>query len=271
MNSIQIFACDHRKNVKWDLPYVRFGGPESECAVKTDSNKIFDIEVNADETPKLFWIWKNIDQLGNPDVIGYCQYRRFFGALRTNLPVINISQDQFNPQFALTPLQQLQLISANQVDGILHPHFKVIDDGVNPYSYIWEQIYILEKEKNLQLRFQKKAFDILLERTPLDLKDPMRQSFEVKENYLCNIFTVKRDIFQRFGEVAFKAVEDLLEIMTKEERDELHPYWLAYLFERYTSCWYHALEISGKCKFLKIPLLTIDAGKHIQWKPKNEQ
>ena len=40
---------------------MRFGGPESSCAIKTDANKIFDIEVNADETPKLFWLWKNLD------------------------------------------------------------------------------------------------------------------------------------------------------------------------------------------------------------------
>ena len=109
---------------------------------------------------------------------------------------------------------------------------------------------------------------MLLEHTPSDLKDAMNKAFEVKENYLCNIFTVKREVFKWFGEVAFGATEDLLKIMSREERDELHPYWLAYLFERYTSCWYHALEIAGRCKFLKIPLLTIDAGKHIEWKGK---
>ena len=270
MNSIQIFACDHRHDVQWDLPYVRFGGPESSCAIKTDANKIFDIEVNADETPKLFWLWKNLDQLGNPDVVGYCQYRRFFSTVNVQLPVVDIPNKHFKREFALTPNQQLQFISQSGADGILHPHFKVVDNKTTPYKHIWEQIYILEKEKNLQLRFQKKAFDLLLQRTPDDLKDAMRQAFEVKENYLCNIFTVKREVFKQFGEVVFKAVEDLLKIMSREERDELHPYWLAYLFERYTSCWYHALEISGRCSFLKIPLMTVDAYKHIKWEPKNE-
>lgn len=93
----------------------------------------------------------------------------------------------------------------------------------------------------------------------------MIQAFEEKENYLCNIFTVKTIIFKEFGITAFKAVKDLLALMTTNERSKLHPYWLAYLFERYTSCWYHALEISGKYKFLKIPLLTINAHKHIEW------
>lgn len=269
MNSIQIFACDHRHDVQWDLPYVRFGGPESSCAIKTDANKIFDIEVNADETPKLFWLWKNLDQLGNPDVVGYCQYRRFFCSLTAQLPVIDIPREKLRREFALTPLQQLMLINQYNVDGILHPHFKVIDDRKTPYTYIWEQIYILTKEDMLQMKLQRKAFELLLEHTPSNLKDAMNKAFKVKENYLCNIFTVKSKLFKEFGEVAFKVIEDLLKSMTVEERLELHPYWLAYIFERYTSCWYHALEISGKCRFLKIPLLTIDAGKHIRWKGKD--
>lgn len=269
--SIQIFACDHRKNVQWDLPYIRFGGPESDCALKIDANKIFGIEVNADETPKIFWLWKNLSQFGDPDVIGYCQYRRFFGAVDASLPIIDIPRETLRREFALTPLQQLTLINTHDVDGIMHPHFKVIDEQKTPYKYIWEQMYILTKQDMLQLKLQKKAFDMLLEHTPSNLKDAMAKAFEVKENYLCNIFTVKSELFKEFGEVAFKAVEDLLKSMTDEEKLELHPYWLAYLFERYTSCWYHALEISRRCKFLKMPLLTIDASKHIEWKGKSQQ
>ena len=264
-DSIQIFACDHRKNVDWCLPYIRFGGPESDCAIKTNANKIFDIDVNADETPKLFWLWKNIKELGMPDVIGYCQYRRFFTSLQTNSPLINIKEQEFNTNYALQPLQQLNAMKLEHADGILHPHFKVIQDSVE-YKYIWDQIFILEGEKNLQKKYQKKAFELLLLYTPADLKDAMQKSFEIKENYLCNIFTVKTQLFIQFGYAAFIALKELLNTMTIDEKQALHPYWLAYLFERYTSCWYHALELSGKYKFLKIPLLTIDAGKHIQWK-----
>lgn len=65
-----VFACDHRHNAKWDLPYVRFGGEESDCAVRC-KNEICGLSVNADEAPKIYWLWKNIDELG-ADVIGYC-------------------------------------------------------------------------------------------------------------------------------------------------------------------------------------------------------
>lgn len=269
MNQIQIFACDHRKNVNWELPYVRFGGPESECAIKTE-NKIFDIDVNADETPKIFWLWKNLNQLGSPDYIGYCQYRRFFSSINTSLPVINISNQEFNIKYLLTPIQQLSIINENNVDGILHPHFKVINENLIPYTYIWEQIYILTQEKMLNIKYQKLAFDILYDNTPSELKHFIKLSFKIKENYLCNIFTVKRDLFNMFGNIAFSSIKKLLTIISQDEKNKSHPYWLAYLFERYMSCFYHALELSNKYKFIKIPLLTIDAHKHIKWEVPND-
>ena len=153
--SIQIFACDHRKNVQWDLPYIRFGGPESDCAIKIEANKIFDVEVNADETPKLFWLWKNIGQLGNPDIIGYCQYRRFFSSVAYgNYPIINIAYNNFQNRFALLPNAQLSIINQYHCDGILHPSIDVIDKQKHQFKYIWEQIYILTKEDMLPQMLQ---------------------------------------------------------------------------------------------------------------------
>ena len=128
MQTIQIFACDHRKGATWDLPYVRFGGPESECALKTGENQVLGVSVNADETPKLFWLWKHLDELGSPDYVGYCQYRRFFTAVNAGLPVVDIPREKFKREFALGPTEQLVQLVQTGADGILHPHFKVIDD-----------------------------------------------------------------------------------------------------------------------------------------------
>lgn len=265
-DSILIFACDHRQNVQWNLPYIRFGGPESECNIKIKANKIFNIDVNADEAPKLFWLWENIQEFGNPDIIGYCQYRRFFTNINTNgLPLINISIDAFQNKFAMTPLQQLSLINTYNVDGILHLHFKIISDNIN-YKYIWEQFPLLNENKMLQPKYQKLAFDLLLKHTPTELKQYIEASFQIKEMYLCNIFTAKRQVFDLFGKITFNAVKELLSNMEYNERMSLFPCWLAYLFERYTSCFYHALELSGKYKFLKVPLLTIDGQTHTSWK-----
>lgn len=73
-------------------------------------------------------------------------------------------------------------------------------------------------------------------------------------------------MFKQFGEIAFKTVTQVLDAMDDMHVDKhmLHPYWLAYLFERFTSCYFHALEMTGK-RFVKIPLACVDANKHVQW------
>lgn len=108
--TISIFACDHRDNVTWNLPYMRFGGVESKCAIRCE-NKIGSHDVNADETPKIYWLWKNIDEFG-VDYIGYCQYRRFFANVINNdrlslsFPLVNITTQQLEhmPMIALRPV-----------------------------------------------------------------------------------------------------------------------------------------------------------------------
>lgn len=153
-------------------------------------------------------------------------------------------------------------------DGILHPAFNVVNKNVTPFTFIWEQIAILEGSNHFPVDRQKNVFDIFLDHTPNELKSAVEKSFSVSENYLCNIFTAKKDVFKLFGSIAFPTVIDLLNLVTDEEKQNLHPYFLAYLFERLTSCFYHSLEISGKCKFAKLPLMTIDADKHIEWRQK---
>ena len=260
--SICVFACDHRPTAEWDLPYIRFGGPESSCAVRCPANEVLGEEAEADEVPKICWLWENLGQFGC-DVVGYCQYRRFFSRLATGLPVVDFPAPAFRREFAMTPGEQEAAMAAAGADGILHPHFKVVDERRTPYTYVWEQIGILEGERMLPSALREKAFSLLLSRTPERMKDAMEKAFRVRENYLCNIFTAKAAVFREFGETAFPAAADLLRLVGAG-RSRLHQYWLAYVFERFTSCWFHAAEISGRYRFLKVPLATIDGSRHVE-------
>lgn len=258
-----VFACDNRHNVKWDLPYVRFGGEESDCAVKC-KNEICGLRVNADEAPKVYWLWKNIDELG-ANVLGYCQYRRFFTLQHAGeKSIVDIPASSFKREHAMTPLTQALLIKQAGADGILHPAISVVDKKQTPFTFIWEQMQILEGSSMLPDGMHKAAFDLLLEATPAELKPFMLKAFTVPENYLCNIFTVKKHIFKLFGSIAFTALPEVIK-MVGSRAAQLHPYWLAYLLERYTSCFYHCMELAGH-KFLKMPLMTLDGTKHFEWK-----
>lgn len=266
--TIRIFACDHRHGVDWNLPFIRFGGQESDCAIKCQ-NFIFDRVVRPDETPKLFWLWYNLQDFGC-DYIGYCQYRRFFTSAQVNGPLLNIKAEQLDRDYILTPEQQLQAILMSKANGILHPAFDVLDKTKTPFTYIWEQIELLTREDILPKGWPQRAFEIFLECTPQTLKAKMEESFKESTNYLCNIFTCKTELFRLFGEIAFPAAKQLLEELDRAGVDQkkMHPYWLAYVFERYTSCFFHCLEASG-LQFTKFPLMTIDAGKHIKWEKPN--
>lgn len=113
---------------------------------------------------------------------------------------------------------------------------------------------------------------MLLDNTPAELKDAMQDAFSEKSNYLCNIFTCKRTLFKQFGEIAFKTAEQILAKMNDEKVDKkmLHPYWLAYVFERFTSCYFHAMQKAGN-KFVKMPLVCVDAHSHIRWQKPDQQ
>lgn len=106
----------------------------------------------------------------------------------------------------MTPLMQALLIKQAGAEGILHPAINVVDKSKTPFTFIWEQMQILEGTKMLPEGMHKAAFDFFLDSTPAELKPCMLRAFTVPENYLCNIFTVKKDMFKLFGSIAFTAL-----------------------------------------------------------------
>lgn len=162
----------------------------------------------------------------------------------------------------MTPLMQAMLIKQANAEGILHPAVNVVDKSKTPFTFIWEQMQILEGTKMLPEGMHKTAFGFFLAATPDELKPFMLKAFMVPENYLCSIFTVKKDVFKLFGSIVFTALPEVIKAVGSRA-EHLHPYWLAYLLERYTSCFYHCLELAGH-KFLKVPLMTLDGTKHIE-------
>lgn len=110
----------------------------------------------------------------------------------------------------MTPLMQAMLIKQANAEGILHPAVNVVDKSKTPFTFIWEQMQILEGTKMLPEGMHKAAFDFFLIATPDELKPFMLKAFTVPENYLCNIFTVKKDVFKLFGSIAFTALPKVI-------------------------------------------------------------
>ena len=71
-DNIQIFACDHRKNVQWDLPYIRLGNSQSDAVVSIkDDAEIMPYHRLLSEGAQIWWVYKHYKELGNPDFVGF--------------------------------------------------------------------------------------------------------------------------------------------------------------------------------------------------------
>ena len=116
-------------------------------------------------------------------------------------------------------------------------------------------------EPELLPDISKRMFDMLLEASPLHLKDGMAKSFEQEKQYVCNIFTLRREHFDELCKMMFKVLSEFDEFIPLDVKKTLHPRYLGYYGERIVSCYLHALQHEGE-KILHLPLLTIDADKH---------
>ena len=95
-NSIRVFACDHRYlgSKPWLYDAVRLGtGFSNDCKLKDIDGETICTPENdklMSEYTAIWWLWKHIKELGDPDYVGFCHYRRFFTAAGPNYGVFPI-------------------------------------------------------------------------------------------------------------------------------------------------------------------------------------
>ena len=118
LKSIKCFAVDHRSiDADWPYPYIRVGtGFINNCVLKdTIEESICTGRFNSflGEWTAMWWIWKNLVRLGNPDLVGMTQYRRYFTWLEPNygqFPITNFESAKLNHQ-QLEMLNQKVILS----------------------------------------------------------------------------------------------------------------------------------------------------------------
>lgn len=259
--SIQIFACDYRKNVEWNLPYIRIGDIQSDAALNIGN----DIENNKylpdlSELDKIWFVWKHIKEFGNPEYVGFFHYRRFLSTA-INIPIVNIRQNDFNANLCIKPNFLLKLILDNQCVGSCFLPLKVVDVKDHDDSeLIWNQM--VAKEPTLKDPILcKKCFDIFYQKCPDNLKSLIKKSFRQHQQYLCNIFVLRNDLFNELCSIIFPTLVEFASEVGDFFKRNYHPRWLGYFSERLISCYLHTLQMSGK-KILHLPLVTIEAEKH---------
>ena len=272
-DNIQIFACDHRKNVQWDLPYIRLGNSQSDAVVSIkDDAEIMPYHRLLSEGAQIWWVYKHYKDLGNPDFVGFCHYRRFLSTAR-NRGLIQFKDSNVDLDLVADPTTQLCIIKSTAANGIIPPPWYE-DFFKNPkskgygqvadYEYAWEGAYYQLKTDGVGLTMDevKLAYDKLFEFSNDDLKPYIQMAFREKTVHFCSIFTLQKDLFHLYCNTALKAIIAALRLYDKSHLlNDCNCRAGGYLLERVGSCLFHALKFKG-LKLISLPMIVAESGNN---------
>lgn len=264
MNNIQIFAIDHRKTVNWDLPFIRVGTMTGDscihCGHTDDSLQQYKLPVS--EIDSIWYICQHLSDFGNPDVIGFCHYRRFFSYKFKNA-CVNIADDKIDPTLIMTPLEQLAFMNSQRLDGILpcplQEHFHQLKNIKT--ATIDEEIYQQTLDDNAGFTSHDCTLLVqnLLHFTPDPLTKAMQQAFATRTVHFGTIFTLNRRAFDIWNAIIWKTMFATISSFSRDRLLKLNCRAFGYFLERATSLILWAMKLEGSFSFQSMPLVVTNA------------
>lgn len=270
-SSIEVFACDHRYlgNEPWLFDATRLGtGFSNDCKLKdTDGESICTPENNKlmSEYTAIWWIWKHIKELGDPDYVGFCHYRRFFTLHRPNygaFPICCIPAEMEMSAYMLAfkKNQLLEVIQQTHVAGVVPIPF--IDYTYAKGCSSISQLMLRESEHlhlGLSMQQCEEMFSVLKKHMLKHFKeDAVDLSFKQIETFHFNVFVLQRDLFEAYSQIMSGCMLELAEQYQKLAAEKkVSERVLAYCSERFSSCIFIAMASSGR-DFAVLPMLMIE-------------
>lgn len=213
----------------------------------------------------MWHVWKHLEEFGNPEYVGFCHYRRFFG--KASVPVHDVSEEQLEHEHIFTPFEQYEILRSNSLDGLTMFPLNVIQKMPSTnYTNVIEQTKMISDRDGLGMSMDvlQKAFDLFLENAPADMKPYLEKAFLNDNIYVCNIFTMKSELFRIYGKTIFPTYLQLADYIKDKDTSKFHKRWMGYVLERFTSSMLYAFQYAG-CYFIKCPLITVNGWKHEQY------
>ena len=266
MSSIQIFACDHRKDVQWDLPYIRLGNYQSDAAINIkDDKEIAPYQLLLSEGAQMWWVYKHYMELGNPEYVGFCHYRRFFSFAIKQL-IQDIHQSDFNAKYCASQIQIIQTLLQNSLCGASIVPFQTTSNVEYQFTDIISQLKFLSQKDKLQIpnNIIDDAFKMFFENANDDIRPYLKEAIKNNKTYVCNIFILHKDECLDYSKNAFSVFKHLMNNLSLEQLNNIHPRFMGYILERFTSLYLTALNLMNK-RIGIFPVLTVDASVHMKW------
>lgn len=213
------------------------------------------------EMTVIYWAWKNQKELGNPDFIGLTHYRRHFildsddnYSTKEWLPdssvyIYDKIDEKYkklvgNPIKLQELLKRYDILCSNKYDA------NNLNDG-HTYKNCKDRFVVVAKSQPV---WYDKMNTIIKKYFP-EYRKEMDYLNTHSSHYLCNMFIMKKDVFDRYCEFVFGVLSKLYDTFKKEEHSDI---WsqraLGFLAEFLTSIYIQKYKDMHKTKVKELSL-----------------
>lgn len=187
-----------------------------------------------------YWAWKNIEA----DYYGFCHYRRYFSFHHKQIKESDWGTIEFDYPDEKT-MKELH-VNENEMRSFIEKYDFLIAKGIQASAIRAKNIYDhYKKAPELHIRDVTLFLDIIKEKYPY-LSKTAEQFFEGTVFYPCNMFIMKKELFQEYSRILFDILEEF------ERRADMSAYsregyrTTGHLGERMAGIYYMYLQKQGK-------------------------
>lgn len=186
------------------------------------------------EMTAIYWLWKNYDEIGNPDIIGICHYRRYF--------IFKGSKYAYFEHNEVKNIFKTINFSYGKIEDIFARY-----DFVAPVPSKRKSVYHNYKVSHC-IEDLDLALNIIKERHE-EFVNAAEKYVHGKGAYLYNMFIFKKEDF-------FNYCEWIFDILSVYEKKTQHTGGRFFISERLTGIYFTYLQMNGK-RAAHLPVLFI--------------
>lgn len=205
--NMNIINCGANRKQKYDISKIN--------NVINDNTgvNISDKNLYIGEMTGMYWLWKHYEEIGNPEFIGTCHYRRFY--------------------------KPIDIEDYEKYDVI-----GIYNKSIFPYSMYNQYCSNKNHDKNL--------FDFLINQLSYNDKIIAENYFKNSLSIFkqCNMFIMKRDLFMKYCNFIFTMIDKAYEFINPEKtltnKSDEDKRVISFAIERFTSFWIDYVTLKNR-------------------------